>query len=248
MSLLYRKLIYDSYITNIFGTIHNNKKIKYLIKYYKKNYKKFLPQNKDAKVLELACGMGEFYQFLCEEGYTDYTGVDLSEEEIQYIHQNVDKTAKIIKQDIISFLKQTKDNEYDVIIFNDCIEHLKKDEICEVLLEINRVLKEDAAVLIKTPNMANPFLSTAGRYIAFDHEIGFTEWSMREILRATKFRKIKIIGTNIYVILPIINQLAWLLSKLMNIILFLVSALYGRTSIRIYEKDLLAIAYKNEKL
>ena len=217
-----------------------------MIKYFRKNYKKYLPKDKSVKILELACGMGEFYQFLQEEGYTDYTGVDLSEEEIQYIHENVDKTAKIVKQDITSFLKQSKEKEYDVIVFNDCIEHLKKDEICEVLLEINRVLKENAAVLIKTPNMANPFLSTAGRYIAFDHEIGFTEWSMREILRAVKFKNIKIIGTNIYVFFPIINQIAWLFSKIINIILFLVSALYGRTSIRIFEKDLLAIAYKGD--
>lgn len=92
--------------------------------------------------------------------------------------------------------------------------------------------------------MANPFVNTAGRYIDFTHEIGFTEKSMRQVLRATGYSNIKIIGTDIYVLNPIVNILAKAASKVLNAVLFFVSALYGRNSLHVFEKDILAIAQK----
>lgn len=244
MSELYRDLIYSTYINNTMGTSHNDKNTKYQIRYYKKNFARHISKDKSIKILELGCGMGEFYQFLRREGYSNYEGVDISEDEIEYIKKTIDNDVRIFKEDIFNFLNNSTENCYDVVVFNDCIEHLKKDEICNILIEIKRVLKDNGKALIKTPNMANPFVSTAGRYIGFDHEIGFTENSMREILRAIGYSRIDIKGTNIYVICPVINQIAWVISKIIGCILFLISALYGRTSLRIFEKDILAIAVK----
>lgn len=95
--------------------------------------------------------------------------------------------------------------------------------------------------------MANPFVSTAGRYIDITHENGFTEASMRQVLRAAGFKDIKIIGTDVYVLHPVISIVAKLASKIINLSLFIMSALYGRTSLRIFEKDILAVAYKGGK-
>ena len=92
--------------------------------------------------------------------------------------------------------------------------------------------------------MANPYVNTAGRYIDFTHEIGFTEKSMRQILRATGYRDIEIIGTDVYVLNPIISIIAKIISKIVNLFLYLFSALYGRTSLKIFEKDILAVAKK----
>ena len=135
---------------------------------------------------------------------------------------------------------------YDAVILNDVIEHLTKPEIFRVLDLVYANLNTNGVFLIKTPNMANPFVSAAGRYIAFDHEIGFTEYSMNQVLYATGYENIKIIGTDIYVFNPLVSVPARILSKLINCILFLLSALYGRTSLRVFEKDMLAIAYKKD--
>lgn len=109
---------------------------------------------------------------------------------------------------------------------------------------ISKVLKTGGVLLIKTPNRANPFVSSAGRYIDITHEVGFNEESMSQVLKASGFKDIKIVGTDVYVLNPIISIAAKILSKIINTILFMLSALYGRTSIKIFEKDILAAAYK----
>lgn len=98
--------------------------------------------------------------------------------------------------------------------------------------------------MIKTLNMANLFVNTAGRYIVIDHEIGFTEVSMRELLKACGYKNISIVGTDVYVLNPLISIPAKAASKLINCVLFILSALYGRTTIKIFDKDILVIAYK----
>lgn len=245
MTNQWRSRVYDNYVTNIFEDAHPRKKeFELQFRYYKKNYSKYLPSDKNAKILELGSGMGHFYYFLRKSGYRHYEGVDLSEENIAYIRKKIDKNADVHKIDMIQFLDNADADKYDVVVFNDVIEHLTKQEIFDVMDGVKKVLKPEGVFLIKTLNMANPYVNTAGRYIVIDHEIGFTETSMRELLRACGFRNIKIVGTDIYVLNPIISILAKGVSKLINFRLFVLSALYGRTTCRIFEKDILAVAYK----
>ena len=190
--------------------------------------------------------MGQFYYFCKKNGYLNYTGIDASTENIEYIKNIFDENPEVFVEDIISYLSSQKAREekYDVVVLNDVIEHLSKSEIFDVLDGVHRILNDEGVFFIKTPNMANPFVSTAGRYIDFTHEIGFTEKSMRQVLRASCYRDIKIIGTDVYVMIPVINIISKIFSKIVNIALFLFSALYGRTSLRIFEKDILAVARK----
>lgn len=243
----WKQRIYDSYMSNGFEEAHNrNKEFEKHNRYFMKNYIKFMPKDKSCKVLELGCGMGQFYYFCKKNGYLNYTGIDASTENIEYIKNIFDENPEVFVEDIISYLSSQKAREerYDVVVLNDVIEHLCKSEIFDVLDGVHRILNDEGVFFIKTPNMANPFVSTAGRYIDFTHEIGFTEKSMRQVLRASCYRDIKIIGTDVYVMIPVINIISKIFSKIVNIALFLFSALYGRTSLRIFEKDILAVARK----
>lgn len=245
MTAQWRSRVYDNYVTNVFEDAHSRKnEFKLLYRYYKRNYSPYLPKDKRAKILELGSGMGHFYYFLRKSGYRCYEGVDLSEENITYIRKKVDKNVNVHKIDMIEFLNSIDGDTYDAVVLNDVIEHLTKQEIFDMMDGVKTVLKPGGVFLIKTPNMANPYVNTAGRYIVIDHEIGFTETSMREVLRSCGYRNIKIVGTDIYVLNPVISILAKGVSKLINFRLFVLSALYGRTTCRIFEKDILAIAYK----
>lgn len=245
MSNEWRDRIYDNYMTNVFADAHNNnKEMARQCKYFEKNYLNYLPKNTDSKILELGTGMGHFLYFLEKHGYTNYEGIDLSEENINYVKKTIDSSVTIHKKNLLDFLDESESEIYDVVIFNDVIEHMTKTEIFSVLDGVNKVLRSGGVFFIKTPNMANPYVNTAGRYIVIDHEIGFTEVSMKEVLRACGYSEIKIIGTDIYVLNPLISIPAKALSKLINLRLYFLSALYGRTSIKIFEKDILAIAYK----
>lgn len=242
---MWKQRVYDSYMSNGFQDTHSMKK-EFTIskKYFKKNYLRFMPMDKTAKVLELGCGMGQFFSFCKSEGYHNYEGIDASKENVAFMRKMFGRKIEVSVNDIISYLSKKTENQYDAVIFNDVIEHLTKSEIFEVLEGIYRVLQKDGVLLIKTPNMANPFVNTAGRYIDITHEVGFTEKSMVQVLRAAGFKNIKVTGTDIYVFNPMISVIAKLISKMINAFLFLLSALYGRTSLRIFEKDILAAAYK----
>jgi len=241
----YRERIYQDYISSQFGSGHSIENLDkdYLIhqRYFKKNYQKFLPPNREAKILDAGCGLGHFLFFAEQSGYKNVVGIDVSNELAELCKE---KGYNAIATDIFSFLAEHK-NAFDVIIFNDVIEHLTKNEILNLLDLMYAALSEGGCLLIKTPNMANPFTAASGRYIDFTHEIGFTEASLKEILVVTKFTGIKVIGTDIYVMYgnPL-NYLAKLFAFVFSKILYLFSYLYGRKTIKIYEKDILAIAYK----
>ncbi len=243
----WKQRIYDSYVSNGFGNTHDVKKYETQRRYFKKNYLRFMPKDKNSRILELGCGMGEFCYFCMKEGYKNYEGIDASKENVEYIKRYLGEDSRVSVNNIFEyFLPAENRSGYDVIVLNDVIEHLTKPEIFELLDLVYENLNIGGVFLIKTPNMANPFVSTAGRYIVFDHEIGFTEYSINQILYTTGYRDIKIIGTDIYVFPPIISFIAKLISKIINLILFLLSALYGRVNIKIFEKDILAAGFKKQ--
>lgn len=245
MSADWKQRIYDSYMSYGFHDSHRMKKeFELHSKYFKKNYFRFMPSDKNCRILELGCGMGQFFYFCKENGFLNYEGIDASRENINFIKTNFGEDSRVEVADILRFLTSENVGGYDVVVFNDVIEHLTKPEIFDVLDGVNKLLNDNGVFMIKTPNMANPYVNTAGRYIDFTHEIGFTEKSMRQVLRASGYHDIEIVGTDIYVFNPVISVIAKVISKIINIFLFLFSALYGRTSLKIFEKDILAVAKK----
>lgn len=237
--------VYALYMSNGFADAHNMKKeFELHSRYFKKNYLKYMPKDKNKSILDLGCGMGHFLYFCQECGYKNCIGIDASKENIDFISRR--GTVRVYHSSIIDFLND-KEECFDVIILNDVIEHLTKEEIFAVLDAVMKAMRKGGVFIVKTPNMANPFVSTAGRYIDITHEVGFTEASMRQVLRATGFKNIDIVGTDVYVLNPIISIIAKVLSKIINLFLYILSALYGRTSLKIFEKDILAVAYKEEK-
>lgn len=241
----YRDIIYNNYMSVGFGTtkrIQSLKNNKRLNKYFQKNYLPFFKSKKNPNICDLGCGMGHFLELCKINGYRNIIGVDGSPENIKFCKES---GYNVIQSDIFEFLSNNC-NSFDIIIFNDVIEHLTKNEIVTILAKLYQALKSGGIVLIKTPNMSNPLVASSGRYIDFTHETGFTEYSMRQVLRATGFHKILIRGTDIYVMNNPINLIAKIISKSINLIFWLLSSLYGRTSIHIFEKDILAIGYKTD--
>lgn len=244
----YRDIIYNSYISSGFRSEYNEKEYLMQKRYFINNYLEYLPKDKNARILDLGCGIGEFVGFCLEKEYSNVIGVDTSAENIEYCRKTYEG-ATFALVDMFDYLDEnTSKDKFDCIIFNDVIEHLTKNEVIDVLGKIKANLNPGGNVIIKTPNMANPFVNTAGRYIDFTHETGFTEFSIKQCLRAIGFYKIIVKGTDIYVLNPVISILAKLVSKIVNIFLYLFSYLYGRKSLKIFEKDILAIAWKKVNL
>lgn len=238
-----KNLIYKNYISTHFGEAHKEYKNGFLMfyKYYKNNYLKYFPNNKKTKILDIGCGMGHFLYFLKKENYKDYLGIDGSEECIEFCKK---KKFNVKYIDAFEFLKTNKNN-FDLIVMNDIIEHLTRDEIIEILKLIYNNLNQGGKIFVKTPNMANPILGVHGRYIDFSHKIGFTEESLSQVLRISEFKNVKIIPQNIYIFYrnPL-NYLAIAVSKIFNLLFRLLFLIYGRKTTKIFAKTIIAIANK----
>lgn len=184
------KEIYEHYLKA--GYLDSNPKNSALpLEDFRKNYKKHLPDDKHARILDIGCGAGQFLLFLREEGYTNFIGVDIGKGQIdfckRYITQNVLEIS-----DVSLYLKENRE-QFDLITMFNVIEHFPKNEIIEILKLASNALKRQGRLIVKTINMS--CLSACfNRYIDFTHEIAFTERGLADILKVVGFSDITLYG------------------------------------------------------
>lgn len=158
---------------------------------YDEIYGKYLPKNKNVKILDIGCGMGQFLWYLKKKDYQKILGVDISRECVDFCRQKVTKKIRLIN-DLKKFLTSNK-NTFGLIIMNDILEHFSKKEILPILEKVYTALKKEGILFIKTPNAASLTAITL-RYQDFTHETSFTEFSLEQILRVAGFQEIYIFG------------------------------------------------------
>lgn len=236
--------IYDNYISTHFGKIHDGQaEFEQLSKYFKKNYLKHLPEDHNAKILDLGCGMGHFLYFLETNGYSNYLGVDISNENIEFCKK---RGFNVVLSNIFEFLR-TSNKSYNTIIMNDILEHFDKQEVIRLLNLTFERLDKNGRLIIKVPNASNPIMASSSRYADFTHESLFTEESLSQILRVSGFGDIRIYPQDLYVFYynPL-NYLAKFLSKVLSFTLRLLFVMHGRKTTRIFTKDIISVAIKKE--
>jgi len=154
-------------------------------------YGRLLPVDLEARILDIGCGMGHFLYYLKAKGYHNIMGVDVSPEQVAYCQEFVLPQVQLTP-DLVSFLGE-RPSHWDCIVMKDVIEHLPRKEIIPTLAAVHDALATGGTLLIETGNMA----SATGlfvRYIDFTHECGFTENSLRQVLRAVGFTEIQVMS------------------------------------------------------
>ena len=136
-------------------------------KYYQKNYLCFLPNNKNAKILDIGCGNGYFLRMCKEYGYNNLYGIDLVEDNVSLCKGYGLQVENISIQD---FLKANH-MLFDSIIMNDVIEHIPRSEIIDLLVQLKTIMVSGGTMLIKTMNMSNP-VAVNTLFCDFTHEWG----------------------------------------------------------------------------
>lgn len=181
---------------------------------YEREIGKYIGELKDKSILELGCGIGGLLKFLQIKGAVNIIGVDSAPDQIEFCKKYV--SNNVIQSDGIEYLKGQQ-NQFDYIFAFDLIEHIKKEKVQEFCSLIYRNLKDGGKIIIRTPNMGS-LIALHSRYIDFTHEIGFTEESIKQVLKGAGFSKITI--TNSYIgkkRLLSIRIFQWMLEKLYNI-------------------------------
>jgi hypothetical protein len=98
--------------------------------------------------------------------------------------------TEVKKVDMFKFLAKVK-GKYELIIANDIVEHLTKNEVIQFLDAVFAALRPGGKVIVNTENAASLF-GASRVFIDFTHEQGFTPISLSQVLRVCGFNEVRI--------------------------------------------------------
>lgn len=150
-------------------------------------YGGLLPKEKDIQILDIGCGDGNFVYYLQQRGYSNTSGIDLSEEQIALGQSLGIKGLELAN--LTEYLPNRK-SQYNCIIAKDVIEHLTRQEAFETLELISDALKPNGVFIMQVPNGQGLFY-TSIFYGDYTHEMPYTLKSARQVLLNAGFTKIQ---------------------------------------------------------
>ncbi|MCS7123500.1 MAG: class I SAM-dependent methyltransferase [Candidatus Aenigmarchaeota archaeon] len=204
--------------------------------WFLKRIKEFLPKEKDAKILDLGCGIGCYLYCLKKLGYNNVKGIEI-DRELAEIGKKANLDVEFVENSLL-WLKERKET-FDLILLLDVLEHIEKREQIDFLQAIYHSLKRGGKLILTVPN-ANSYLACRQRYNDWTHTSSFTEHSIEYILRNAGFQ-----GFSILDIVPF--DKLWIIRKLVRAIsrMFLISEYGLRGGLKIpLSLNLLVVAWK----
>ena len=138
--------------------------------------RRFIPENKDTVILDLASGTGGFYFALKQLGYKNVMAVD-----------NCPQFKECINEDLFNFLN--KHHKYfELIISRDILEHTNTPEV--FFDSQYNALKKNGKLIVMTPNAER--ISMGKFYSVYTHVRPYTRSSLKMALEMHGFKDIKI--------------------------------------------------------
>lgn len=208
----YRNIFYSNYLTkhwNHAEVIEQSTFARYAT-IYKSQLGALLPQDKNAKILDIASGTGYLLNLLRMEGYSNIKGIEMGEEQIALLKEN--GFDNVEQADAFEYLRTSKE-KFDVVFALQLIEHFTKNEAVEFLRLISDRLDDGGKVVIVTPNV----LSYGGSVAAFGdftHELQFTSRSLSQLLRASGYDSVSVVGAG-----PVVYDVrSWVRVRLYEVI------------------------------
>lgn len=145
-----------------------------------------LPSARNARILDLGCGYGEFLYFLQQQGYTRTSGVDLDPQQIETASRlgvrNLDCA------DASDYL--VEGGTFDLISALDVLEHIRRDRVLDFLVRVRRALVPGGRFICQVPNLSA--FHTPLFFMDFSHETAFTAPSLKQVLELAGFAKVRI--------------------------------------------------------
>lgn len=144
----------------------------------------WLPSNKDASILDVACGEGWLLRFLFEEGYRNLSAFDISPENVKLCRQ---LGFDFVRQfDALCISEFETGRTYDLIFALDILEHIPKSLAVRFVEDMRARLAPSGVLVIQTPNMGCVF-SSFQRYYDLSHEFCLTEGTAMTLLMMAGF-------------------------------------------------------------
>jgi len=237
-----RKKLFDTYLETTYkhANIISPQQFQMASEAFDIDYQGIMPTDKGAEILDLGCGIGHFLYFLKQKGYEHFFGIDISLQQVEYCRKHI--TERVQAVDGFDFLN-SKINQYDLIAAHDVFEHIPKDQTLPFLALIHQALKNKGTVILRVPNMSNPFGLDA-RYNDFTHDNGYTSKSLQQILGIAGFQDIRILGPRHVPIRSFRTFFRKILVKLLHAVLRLCFYIQDYSVPQNLDKNLVVVARK----
>jgi len=158
---------------------------------YETNLANYLPADRDAKILDIGCGWGQFLSWLKQKNYRELEGIDMGSDQVEHC-RSVGLNASQASNSIL-YLRERVET-YDLVTLHHVIEHVPPTEGLELLKAMRDSLRPGGIAIVQTPNMS---AVSAGfsRYIEFTHVTGYTESNLHEALLLAGFARASVFGS-----------------------------------------------------
>lgn len=181
----HRSTLYEKYVSSGQASSDEGRAKPYLTRLIRTH----LPENRQARIVEVGCGGGEFLHFCRAAGYRDLRGIELSSEQVARAASR-GMADVVVLGDLFGYLSAMGDFSCDVLVAFDVVEHLTKSEILKFFDEAFRTLSHRGRLIIHVPNAESPFVGSV-RYGDFTHEVAFTPGSVRQLALTVGFASVR---------------------------------------------------------
>jgi 2-polyprenyl-3-methyl-5-hydroxy-6-metoxy-1,4-benzoquinol methylase len=209
--------------------------------YYRANYLPWMPADKRARILVISCGPGYLVDVLRRAGYTNVAGIDSDESKVVHAQK---RGLPCEAAEAFPFLTGRED-EFDVIIPEQELNHLTYDETIDFLELCHTALRPHGRIVLYAINSANPLVGSENRAQNIDHFYTVTEYSIRQLLELGGFVSIKPFPLKLYVFWrnPL-NYVGLVVTAVLEMLLRVVFKLYGK-KVDILTKKIGAVGFKD---
>ncbi len=208
--------------------------------FYRANYLPHVPENRQNHILVISCGPGYFVNMLQEEGYANILGIDSFADKI---HHAQSKNLHCQTAPAVPFLTNS-DRQFDLIICEQELNHLTKDEMVMFLKLCWEKLNDGGTLIVHGLNGANPITGAEALAQNFDHFNTFTDYSLRQVLAYCGYGRIRVFPLNLYVFYTNpFNYVAWFIAWALSWIFRVGFILYGKKN-KLFSKKIAAVCQK----
>jgi cyclopropane fatty-acyl-phospholipid synthase-like methyltransferase len=153
---------------------------------FRRDILRHLPEDADARILDLGCGQGQLVKILLSYGYRRSTGIDISPEQVALAHE-----SGVPQVRLGDYRNGIENGPFDVITATNFFEHLTRPHVVEGFDRAYAALDSSGALIVRVPNSVSPF-SGNFQYGDFTHESSFTARSLRQIGTAVGFGEVRV--------------------------------------------------------
>lgn len=208
--------------------------------FYRQNYLRYVPADRQSRILVISCGAGYFVKTLNEQGYSNVLGIDSFESKVAHARRhNLDcREARAFP-----FLAAHK-QAFDTIICEQELNHLTKREMRILLRLVHESLTPGGTLIVHSLNGANPITGAEALAQNIDHFNTMTEYSLRQVLEYAEFQQIQVFPLHLYVFYKNpANYVAWGIATLLHLLFRAAFILYGKSN-KIFTKKFGAVCRK----